>query len=279
MSIEAVNRKMVEEALRGKTVVRLKGGDATIFGRLAEEIAALRAAGIPLEIVPGVTAGSAAAACAGVPLTHGRQSSAVALVTGHERDDKQHPNLDYAALAAFPGTLIFYMGVTTAAQWSAALIREGKPPTTPAAVVRRCSWPDQEVIFCTLESIASTITAHRNSAASRGLGRGRGKAKYSVGTRIHGRYSPQPATWRPVRWPWFASSLCHSMFLCPFSGAEPAPPFPSPCSGLVGRLSIQVCLSSGRTQGHCQKTGKAIALEFAWPGCCNNRRPSRCPRF
>ena len=159
MSIEVVNRKMVAEALQGKVVVRLKGGDPAIFGRLAEEVAAVRAAGIPLEIVPGVTAGLAAAAYTGIPLTQGQQSSAVALITGHERGDKVSPILDYAAMAEFPGTLIFYMGISTAERWSTALIREGKSPTTPAAIVRHCSWPDQEAIFCTLQTVADAITA------------------------------------------------------------------------------------------------------------------------
>jgi uroporphyrinogen III methyltransferase / synthase len=159
MSQDAINEKMIAEARQGKTVVRLKNGDPAVFGRLAEEVAALRAAAIPLEVIPGVTAGLAAAACAAIPITNGSQSSAVALVTGHERDDKAAPRLDYAALAAFPGTLIIYMGVNTAAQWSAALIGAGKSPGTPVAIVRRCSWPDQEVIACTLESVVEVARA------------------------------------------------------------------------------------------------------------------------
>jgi len=157
VSAEGVSRRMVEEARRGRTVVRLKSGDPAVFGRLAEEVALLRAAAIPLEIVPGVTAGLAAAACAEIPVTQGWRSSAVALVTGHERSDKALPALDFAALAAFPGTLILYMGVSTAAQWSAALVREGKPPATPVAIVRRCSWPDEEMVRCTLGEVAEVI--------------------------------------------------------------------------------------------------------------------------
>jgi uroporphyrinogen III methyltransferase / synthase len=157
-NIEAINRHMVDEARRGRTVVRLKGGDPAVFGRLAEETAALRAADIPFEIVPGVTAGLAAAALADIPVTQGQQASAVAFITGHERKDKT-AWLDYAAIARFPGTLVLYMGVSTAAQWSAALIREGKPPTTPVAIVCRCSWPDQEVMRCTLGDVAQLIAA------------------------------------------------------------------------------------------------------------------------
>jgi uroporphyrinogen III methyltransferase / synthase len=156
--IKAINRKMIDQSRQGKTVVRLKCGDPAVFGRLAEETAALRAAAIPFEIVPGVTAGLAAAALAEIPVTHGQQASAVVFLTGHERKDK-NAGLDYAAIARFPGTLVFYMGVNTAAQWSAALINEGKPPETPVAIVCRCSWPDQEVIRCTLGDVAKLIAA------------------------------------------------------------------------------------------------------------------------
>jgi uroporphyrinogen III methyltransferase/synthase len=154
---EAVNKMVVDAARQGKTVVRLKNGDPAVFARLAEEVAALRAAAIPLEIVPGVTAGLAAAGLAEIPVTQGWQSSAVALITGHERSDKTVSALDFGALARFPGTLVFYMGVSTAAHWSAALMQAGKSPSTPVAIVRRCSWPDQQVISCTLGSVADTI--------------------------------------------------------------------------------------------------------------------------
>lgn len=158
-SVEAIHRKMIDDARRGKTVVRLKNGDPAVFGRLAEETAALRAAAIPLEIVPGVTAGLAAAAFAEIPLTQGHRASAVAFVTGHERKDKTASGLDYAAIARFPGTVVLYMGVSTAAHWSAALIGEGKSPATPVAIVCRCSWPDQEVIRCTLAEVAQLVAA------------------------------------------------------------------------------------------------------------------------
>jgi uroporphyrinogen III methyltransferase / synthase len=158
MSAESVIKTMVAEAKQGKTVVRLKNGDPAVFGRLAEEMAALHEAAIPLEIVPGVTAGLAAAGYAEIPVTHGWKASAVALVTGHERADKSAPGLDYAALARFPGTLIFYMGVSSAAHWSAALLNEGKSPKTPVAIMRRCSLPDQEIAFCTLETVVEKLS-------------------------------------------------------------------------------------------------------------------------
>lgn len=157
ISQEQINARMVDAALRGMVVVRLKGGDPNLFARGAEETEALRAAGIPFETVPGVTAALAAASYAEVPITHSRHSSAVALVTGQERHDKQPPRLDYEALARFPGTVAFYMGVTTAQQWSAALIRQGKSPDTPALIVRRCTWPDQETLRCTLGTVAQVI--------------------------------------------------------------------------------------------------------------------------
>lgn len=154
---EQINAQMVEAARAGKTVVRLKGGDPDVFGQSAQETEALRAAGIPYETVPGVTAALAAAGYAGIPVTHSSLSSAVALVTGQERHNKQKSQLNYAALAEFPGTLIFYMGVTSARRWSEALVARGKPADTPTMIVRRCTWPDQTVIRCTLGTVATVI--------------------------------------------------------------------------------------------------------------------------
>jgi uroporphyrinogen III methyltransferase/synthase len=156
-SQKEINERIVELARQGKCVVRLKGGDPALFGRLSEEVEALRAAGIDFEIVPGITAALAAASYAGVPLTERRSASAVALVTGHEQDDKELPAIDFSALAAFPGTLVVYMGVTTAAEWTRALMDAGKPADTPAAIVRRCTWPDQQTIDCTLGTVAKCI--------------------------------------------------------------------------------------------------------------------------
>src|SRR5688572_18225691 len=141
LSQEEINDAMVRHAKAGRTVVRLKGGDPTIFARLAEELAALESAGVPYEIVPGITAAQAASSHAGIPLTHRDDASCVAIVTGQESPEKQS-TLDYAALAAFPGTLVFYMGVTTAPAWSRALIDHGKRADTPVAIVRRGSLPD-----------------------------------------------------------------------------------------------------------------------------------------
>ncbi|MGO8688868.1 MAG: uroporphyrinogen-III C-methyltransferase [Thermoguttaceae bacterium] len=161
VSQDEINAQMIEAARQGKTVVRLKAGDPCVFGCLAEEVGALGAAGIPLEIIPGVTAGLAVAGYAEIPITHGQSASAVALVTGHQRREKAQPPLDYAALAAFPGTLIFYMGVTSAAEWSAALIAGGRAADTPVAIVRRCTWADQETFRSTLATVAEAVAAQK----------------------------------------------------------------------------------------------------------------------
>jgi uroporphyrinogen III methyltransferase/synthase len=152
-----INARMLDAVRQGKTVVRLKAGDPDVFGRGAEETEALRAAGIPYESVPGVTAGLAAAGYAGIPITHGQRSSAVVLITGQERHDKEGPSIDYGALADFPGTLIFYMGVSSAGSWSGALIERGKSPETPVMIVRRCTWTDQTTIRCTLGTVAEVV--------------------------------------------------------------------------------------------------------------------------
>jgi uroporphyrinogen III methyltransferase/synthase len=153
-----INERMVAEALAGKTVVRLKGGDPGIFGRLAEELAALRAANVPYEIVPGVTTAVAAGAYAEVTLTDRDAASCVAFVTGHENPQKDDTlSLDFAALAKFPGTLVIYMGVTTAPLWSAELIRHGMPAMTPVLIVRKCSLPTQESIAMTLGDVATEL--------------------------------------------------------------------------------------------------------------------------
>ncbi|HEX3655818.1 MAG TPA: uroporphyrinogen-III C-methyltransferase [Pirellulales bacterium] len=160
LSQDEINRRVIDEAHAGRTVVRLKAGDPAVFARAAEEVESLVAAGIAFEIVPGITAALAAGSHAGVSLTHRKLASAVAFVTGHEQDDKPAAAIDYAALATFPGTLVFYMGVTSAGAWSAALMAAGKPADTPVAVVRRCSWPDQQTLRGTLGSLAELVASH-----------------------------------------------------------------------------------------------------------------------
>ena len=158
---EEINHRMIEAARQGSNVVRLKAGDPAVFARAAEEAEALTAAGVAFEIVPGSTAALASGSHAGVPLTHRQVSSAVAIVTGHEDTEKEQPPLDYRQLGAFPGTIVIYMGVTSAAEWSAELIAGGKSPDTPVAIVRRCSWPDQSVHRTRLGDLGTFVIQSR----------------------------------------------------------------------------------------------------------------------
>ncbi|QEG32785.1 uroporphyrinogen-III C-methyltransferase [Bythopirellula goksoeyrii] len=158
---EEINQQMVAAASAGKMVVRLKGGDPAIFGRTVEEIAALEQAGLSYEVVPGVTSGLAAGSYSGIPLTHRDVASCVALVTGQEREGKAGNAIDLSSLAKFPGTLVFYMGVTTAGDWSRRLIDHGKAESTPAAVVRHCSFADQQVLRTTLGELGTFLSKHK----------------------------------------------------------------------------------------------------------------------
>ncbi|HMI72888.1 MAG TPA: uroporphyrinogen-III C-methyltransferase, partial [Solirubrobacteraceae bacterium] len=150
---QETTRLLVEHARAGRTVVRLKGGDPFVFGRGGEEAQALRAAGCAFEVVPGVTAGVAAAAYAGIPVTHRGLASAVAFVTGHEDPDKEETAIDWAALAAFPGTLVFYMGVRQLARIAEQLIAHGRDPLDPAAVVERGTLPEQRTMRATVGAL------------------------------------------------------------------------------------------------------------------------------
>jgi uroporphyrinogen III methyltransferase/synthase len=156
---EATGLLLARLAAAGRTVVRLKGGDPAVFARLAEELQPLRAAGVPVEFVPGVTAALAAAAAAGVPLTSRTAASSLTIVTGHEADDKL-AGLDFPALARVSGTLAIYMGVEQVARWSRALLDAGKPAETPVTIVSRCSWPDQRIATTTLAGCVSDFSLH-----------------------------------------------------------------------------------------------------------------------
>jgi uroporphyrinogen III methyltransferase/synthase len=137
-----------------RRVVRLKGGDPFLFGRGGEEAEVLVRAGIPFEVVPGVTAGIAAPAYAGIPLTHRNLASAVAFVTGHEDPTKDDSALDWQSLAGFPGTLVIYMGVARLEAIAGALMAAGRDPGEPVAVIERGTIPDQRVFEGTLDTIA-----------------------------------------------------------------------------------------------------------------------------
>jgi uroporphyrinogen III methyltransferase/synthase len=155
---------LLEHGAAGREVVRLKGGDPFVFGRGGEEAEALRAASIPYTVVPGVTAGVAAPAYAGIPVTHRETASAVAFVTGHEDPDKPDTALSWEALAAFPGTLVFYMGVRQLPRISERLIAGGRPGSEPAALIERGTLPDQRVAAATLSTLAD-VAAEQNIRA------------------------------------------------------------------------------------------------------------------
>ncbi len=158
-SQDEINARIVADALAGKVVVRLKSGDPAIFAHYAEEVEAIEQAGLRWEMVPGITAALAASSFAGVPLTHREFASSVAMITAHEDLDKTETAHNFTAYAAFPGTLVFYMGVTTVESWTQALISAGKDAATPAAIIRRCSFADQTTVTCRLDEVAERIKA------------------------------------------------------------------------------------------------------------------------
>ena len=158
LSQAEINQRLIEAARQGKTVVRLKGGDPFVFGRGSEEALALTEAGIPFEVVPGITAATAAGEYIGISFTHRDYASAVAFVTGHEHPSQDKKSVDYAALAAFPGTLVFYMGLQRLEAIVQALQDGGKSPETPAAVVSRATLPDQQTVVAPLCELAAAAS-------------------------------------------------------------------------------------------------------------------------
>ena len=156
-----INQRLIAAAREGKTVVRLKGGDPFIFGRGSEEAVALAEAGIPFEVVPGITAATGAAVYSGISLTHRDYASAVALVTGHEDPTKPESALPYEQLGHFPGTLVFYMGLHRIEQITHSLIAAGRSPDESAAVVCQATTPRQQVVTGTVATIAKVAQAAR----------------------------------------------------------------------------------------------------------------------
>jgi len=150
---QPIQQTMIDAARQGRRVVRLKGGDPFLFGHGGEEAEALRQAGIPFEIVPGITAAFGAAAYAGIPLTHREHASAVALVTGHEDPEKPESVIDWQSLARFSGTLALYMSMSRLAQNVHSLIQYGKDPRTPAALVHRATTGEQRVVEAPLAEL------------------------------------------------------------------------------------------------------------------------------
>jgi uroporphyrin-III C-methyltransferase / precorrin-2 dehydrogenase / sirohydrochlorin ferrochelatase len=154
---EWINDRLIEHARAGRRVVRLKGGDPFVFGRGGEELEALARAGIAYSVVPGITAASACAAYAGIPLTHRDHAQSVSLVTGHAGEDGREP--DWRALAADGVTVVFYMGLTRLERIAAQLTLHGAPPDRPAALIAHGTLPGQRVILGTLASIADSARA------------------------------------------------------------------------------------------------------------------------
>jgi uroporphyrinogen III methyltransferase/synthase len=157
LSQEGINLLLVNLAAGGKTVCRLKGGDPFVFGRGGEEAEALVAAGIPYEVVPGVTSAVAAPAYAGIPVTHRRLTPAVAFVTGHEEPGKEVSGIDWPALARGIGTLVFFMGVKNLPQIAARLVAHGRDPGTPVALVQWGTTARQRTVVGTLADIVARV--------------------------------------------------------------------------------------------------------------------------
>ena len=154
---EKITRLLLDLALSGKTVVRLKGGDPFVFGRGGEEAQALSAAGVRFEIVPGVTSAVAAAAYAGIPMTHRDFTTTLGFVTGHEDPAKKLSSLDWEKLATAVGTLVFYMGMANLENICEQLISHGRSPETPVAVIRWATTPRQETLTGKLTTIVEQV--------------------------------------------------------------------------------------------------------------------------
>lgn len=158
-SQDEINRLLVELAWRGKRVVRLKGGDPFVFGRGGEEAVALEAAGIPWEVVPGISAGIAAPAYAGIPVTHRDWASSVAFVTGHEDPSRGTTRVNWEGLATGADTIVIFMGMHGLPEISRRLIQGGRAPETPAAVIRWGTVAQQETVVGTLETLVDVVAA------------------------------------------------------------------------------------------------------------------------
>lgn len=159
-----VSRLLVDHAATGARVVRLKSGDPAIFGRLEEEIVALRAAGIAFEIVPGVTSASAAAAAAAIPLTRRLSARRVQFVTGHDTTGGLPGALNMAALADAEATTVIFMPKRTFAALVERLVENGLPPTTPALLAENIGHPDQRLVRSTIAALAESLATDIGTA-------------------------------------------------------------------------------------------------------------------
>ena len=157
LSQEEINDLLVAEATAGEAVVRFKGGDPFVLGRGSEEAQACRDAGVGYEVVPGITSAIAGPAYAGIPVTHRGVAPSFAVVTGHEDPTKDDTQVDYEALAAFPGTLVLLMGVGRIGRIAGALRAAGRTGTTPVALVQWASTPRQRTLVATLDTVAERV--------------------------------------------------------------------------------------------------------------------------
>jgi uroporphyrinogen III methyltransferase/synthase len=158
-----INQLLIERAQAGQVVVRLKGGDPFVFGRGGEEAEAVAAAGVPFEVVPGVTAAVAVPAYAGIPVTHRTLASTMTVVTGHEDPSKGTTVIDWPKLAATSGTLVFMMGMKTLPMIVARLLEDGRSPETPVAAIRWGTKTEQRTIIGTLRDIVAKTNRRENS--------------------------------------------------------------------------------------------------------------------
>ena len=152
-----INQLLIAKAQSHAIVVRLKSGDPFMFGRGGEELHDLLQAGISAEVVPGITSGIAGAINLGIPLTHRDLSSSVIFVTGHESAGKYQPKVNWQAIAQAADTIVIYMGLHNLGEIAQALIQAGRNPTTPVALIRQVSQPEQSAIFGTLANIHDRI--------------------------------------------------------------------------------------------------------------------------
>lgn len=161
---ENTTQLLIEKAQTQAVVVRLKGGDPFVFGRGGEEMQDLVAAGVPVEVVPGVTSGIAAPAYAGIPLTHRDYSSSVTFVTGHESSGKYRPKVDWSSIAHGSETIVIYMGVHNLPHIVPELCAAGLSQETPVALIRWGTRPEQEELIGTLETIVEQVEASQFGA-------------------------------------------------------------------------------------------------------------------
>jgi uroporphyrin-III C-methyltransferase len=164
LSQEDISQLLIEKAKDAAIVVRLKGGDPFIFGRGGEEMEELVRAGVSVEVVPGITSGIAASAYAGIPLTHRHYSSSVTFVTGHEGAGKYRPAVNWQAIAHGSETIVIYMGIHNLPYITEQLLSAGMQPTTPIALVRWGTRPEQEELRGTVETIVQQVEATKFEA-------------------------------------------------------------------------------------------------------------------